>query len=578
MDTSIARERIDAYAADRHVRYDELTELVQAFAAAYPELCSLESIGTSPAGRSIWALTLTSQASGAPESKPGMLLESNIHAGEVTGAAAALATVKRLLTQYGQDREVTRLLDLNTLYVVPCLAVDGAEFYLSTEFMVRSSPLPYPDALSQLEGLVAQDIDGDGRIRVMRKQDLLGEWKISALDPRIMVRRKPEDWEGPFYRLYPEGLLEGYENRAPQGVKLTRPNRGLDFNRNFPAHWSPEAKQPGAGRYPLDQPETRAIADFMLSRENISVYVALHTYGGVILRPPSVAGDDSMNPSDLRLYGALGDLCERTTSYPVRSSYHAFFHTPGQPMTKGSKDWAYDHLGMVAYTLELWDLDSRAGAHAYREAGAKGMMSLTDRQREEDELKRLQWNDRELGGEGFKDWTPLHHPHLGEVEIGGWDEKNVRQNTPFKFLPDETRRVSEFVLKLGMTLPRLQVGETRVTWLEGNTYRVEVEVQNAGFLNTNTTKVGADLRVAKPVEVSLTLPAGAMLLSGRPTQELGHLEGFAAAADSQFYGAPAPVRSTAWAEWLVAAPAGAELTVRMAAPRAGNAETTVRIG
>lgn len=59
-------------------------------------------------------------------------------------------------------------------------------------------------------------------------------------------------------------------------------------------------------------------------------------------------------------------------------------------MTKGSKDWAYDYLGMIAYTMELWDLDVRAGAHSYR-------------------------------------------------EIGGWDEKLVRQNCPPRFLPQEPR-------------------------------------------------------------------------------------------------------------------------------------------
>lgn len=575
MDSSTARARIDAYASDSFVRYEELTGLVQAFAAAYPGLCQAESIGKSPEGRDIWALTLTNRTTGEPESKPAMLIEANIHAGEVTGAAAAITSIKRLLTGYGVDKEITRVLDTSTVYVIPCLSVDGAEYYLTTPNMVRSSPLPYPEELPATEGLLPQDIDGDGRIRIMRKQDPLGEWKVSAVDPRIMTRRKPEDWEGPFYRLYPEGMLLG-ENE--KGVKLAKTNRGLDFNRNFPAHWNPESKQPGAGRYPLDQPETRSLANFMLQHKNINVYVALHTHGGVLLRPPSVAGDESMNPSDLRLFGALGDLCERMTTYPCKSSHHAFFHTPGQPMTKGSKDWAYDHLGMVAYTMELWDIDARAGSHAYRDVGAKGLMKLTDEQREQDELKRLQWNDRELGGEGFKTWTPFEHPQLGAVEIGGWDEKSVRQNTPAKFLPEECRRVSEFVRKLGLTLPRLQFGEIRTTRLEGGAWRIEAEVQNAGFLATNTTKTALSLNSVKPVEATLSLPEGAALLAGKVSQELGQLEGFSAAQDSGFYGAPGAVKSAAWAEWVVAAPAGAEFTLSAAAPRAGTATVKVRLG
>jgi murein tripeptide amidase MpaA len=573
-----AQALIAAHDETAYLRYEPLTDMLHALAAAYPSLCTIESIGQSPQGRQIWALTLTNRAIGEPGAKPALLVEGNIHAGEVTGAAAALVTAKRLLASYGTEQEATRLLDQKSVYVIPRVAVDGAELYLSTPTMLRSSPLPYPEATPPTEGLMAQDLDGDGVIRSMRIADPLGEWRVSDRDPRILVRRRPEEWEGQFYRLFQEGLLLGPAADEPGPIKPARSPHGLDFNRNFPAHWNPEAKQPGAGRYPLDQMETRALAEFMLAHPNISIYLALHTYGGVLLRPPSVTGDDSMKPADLRLFEELGDMCERVTGYPCRSSHHAFFHTPGQAMTKGSKDWAYDYLGMIAYTMELWDLDIRAGAHSYREIGVKGLMKLSAAEREADEHKRLQWNDTALDGEAFSPWQAFAHPQLGPVEIGGWDEKLVRQNCPPRFLPQECQKVADLTLKLGLTLPRLEIGRVRTTELESGTWRVQVEVINGGFLGTATTKTAVDMKVVKPVEAKLTLPEGGVLLSGSPTQELGQLEGFSAAVDSAFFGPGTGGTTSVWAEWLLSATSGAEFQVSVSSQRGGQASTTFRLG
>ena len=423
------------------------------------------------------------------------------------------------------------------------------------------------------------DLDGDGRIRVMRQPHPLGEWKVSTLDARIMVRRQPEDTAGTFYRLYPEGILLQPEGREMQEFGPFKPNRQLDFNRNFPAGWQHESRQAGAGRYPLDQAETRGLADFMLSHPNINIYLALHTSGGVLLRPPTAGGDDSMNQGDLRLFEAIGDLCQRLTTYPCRSSQFAFTIFPGQQLTRTSKDWAYEHLGLVAYTMELWDLDARAGARGYRDAGVKGLLRLSEAEREQDNLKRLQWLDRELNGEGFLPWKPYAHPQLGPVEIGGWDSKFVLANAPLKFLPEVCRQVVDFAVKLGQTLPHLQFGKHRATKLEGGAWRIEVEVANPGYLATASTRVGAEIKAARPVEATLHLPPGATLLAGKATQDLGHLDGFSATFvdPNGFAMAPPQARMAAWAEWVVAAPPETELEIEAACPRAGSVRTRIQL-
>jgi murein tripeptide amidase MpaA len=49
---------------DRFYRYDELTAILKQYAAEFPQLATIESIGKSHEGRDIWVLTATSKATG----------------------------------------------------------------------------------------------------------------------------------------------------------------------------------------------------------------------------------------------------------------------------------------------------------------------------------------------------------------------------------------------------------------------------------------------------------------------------------------------------------------------------------
>lgn len=77
---------------------------------------------------------------------------------------AALYLLLRLVTRYGQDPEITRILDEQVLYIVPRLNPDGAaEALAASPRYVRSGTRPYPFEDKQ-DGLHPEDIDGDRRI------------------------------------------------------------------------------------------------------------------------------------------------------------------------------------------------------------------------------------------------------------------------------------------------------------------------------------------------------------------------------------------------------------------------------
>lgn len=526
---------------DRFHTYSEITDLLEGWAASYPNLARLFSAGESPEGRQQWVLELTCHATGKASDKPAYFINGNTHAGEVSGSAACLYTIQHLLTGYGQDDLCTHILDTRTIYVMPRVAVDGSEYYLTTPNSVRSAPRPYPDT-EPADGLTPQDIDGNGMILKMRFPDPLGEWKISEQDPRLMVQRTPDEFGGQYYRVLPEGLINNYDGVE---IKLAESAFGLDFNRNFAANWFPEHKQEGAGPYPFSAPETKAVADFMLSHKNIVGTLAYHTAAGLFLRPFAHLSDDKMPPGDLEIYKALGVLGEETAGLPTFSLYHQFWDP--NSLTLGSfPEWAYEHYGIFGLEIELWNLPKRAGIEY--PGGFKGMRERSYREQVADELKILEWNDRELGGTGFINWYPFEHPQLGKVELGGWNTKYVRQNIPGHLLEEEIHGSAMFTIRHAATSPLMQIEKLMAEPIADAMHRLHLVAANSGYLATNVTEMALRLKVAKPVEARLELSDGLTLVAGEARTELGHIPGLARKQASWILQGKGQAKVTVWSE------------------------------
>jgi murein tripeptide amidase MpaA len=235
-------------AFNRFYRYDDLTRLLNEYAAEYPQLCKVESIGKSYEGRDVWLVTVTNTATGPAAEKPALWVDGNLHASEVAGSAAALYFIHSLVTRYGKDKTTTDCLDTRAFYIVPRVNPDGAEWALADKpRIIRSSTRPYPYDEEPVEGLLQEDIDGDGRILTMRILDPNGAWKAHPDDPRLMVRRDPVESGGSYYRLLPEGFLRNFDGVT---IQPRGPKEGLDLNRNFPIGWRQDNDQPGSGPYP----------------------------------------------------------------------------------------------------------------------------------------------------------------------------------------------------------------------------------------------------------------------------------------------------------------------------------------
>ena len=254
---------------DRFVKFEELTTLLRNAAESHPNLARVASIGSSHEGRSIWCVTVTNYATGEPLTKPAFYVDANIHATELSGSVAAFKLIDTLLSNYGKRGDITRLLDTRTIYVIPRVNPDGAEWAMADKpKYIRSSTRPYPYNEDAIEGLEAEDIDGDGRILMMRISDVNGPWKKHATETRLMVRRDPVETGGEYFRIVSEGRIKNYDGF---NLPVARPKTGLDLNRNFPEEWRGEGEQLGAGDFPTSEPEVR---DAWSSSTNTAIFAA----------------------------------------------------------------------------------------------------------------------------------------------------------------------------------------------------------------------------------------------------------------------------------------------------------------
>ncbi len=473
----------------KYLDYAELTASLNELAESNPDLVKMYSIGKTYEGRDMWMVEITNRKKGCPDKKPGMYIDGNHHAGEVTGSAVALYTVWYLLSNYKKDQFVTNLVDDKVFYILPRISIDGAEMFLHTPYQMRSSVRPYPPVESE-DGLHLEDIDGDGWILQMRLKDPDGDWRVSDKDPRLMVRREPWDADGPFYKMYPEGILKNYHGGP---VKMAQSKWGLDINRNYPANWEPDVRQKGAGPYPLSEPETRNVAEFLLSHPNIGAGMSYHTTMGAILRPSCTRPDSKLPPLDVAIYNTLGRKGTELTGYPAVSTFEEYTADKEHPMKGVFMDWLYEHLGIITFSTELWDASVRAGNKLFDRRG---------RSAEESQLALLKWNDREIAGQGFVKWHAFTHPQLGEVEIGGWKTKFVTNPPP----PVLGRRVPQelhvHVVSRGVLTPGPS-REPEARKLAEGFYKVTATVTNKSFLPTNTCQQAVLAGRAKPVSVGL---------------------------------------------------------------------------
>ncbi|MCA9759893.1 MAG: carboxypeptidase, partial [Candidatus Eisenbacteria bacterium] len=175
----------------------------------------------------------------------------------------------------------------------------------------------------------------------------------------------------------------------------------------------------------------RAVLEFVSAHPNIFGAITFHTFSRVILRPFSSKPDDEMDTTDLWVYQAIGERGTELTKYPCCSVNHDFRYHPKQVIGGAFDDWAYEHLGVFAFTIELWDLATASGIT--EKAEKKKFIEWFRIHPVEDDYKILDFVN-ENAPKALVPWREFDHPQLGKIEIGGWDWMYSWRNPPHALL------------------------------------------------------------------------------------------------------------------------------------------------
>ncbi|MCY2959462.1 MAG: M14 family zinc carboxypeptidase [Planctomycetota bacterium] len=546
-------------------------------------------LGVSRAGRRIDALRIARGEVGP--GRPGILVVGALDGELAWTSSLVLDHARELLARAATDEATKQFLESTTLYLVPRANPDSAEHRTSVpriEFAATGAGVDDDrDGRNGEDGPV--DVNGDGVVGWMRVLDARGEWIEDPTDPRAMVKADRAKGQRGRWKL----LREARDADGDEEVGEDAPS-DVVVNQNFPQGW--QEHEPAAGRFATEEPEARALADFLILHHDVALVL---TYGKLdnLAEKPKVKEDGgrrSVNPSDGipaadaelhaelgRRWAALGGSSGKSEGGDA-GTFQAWAQAQRGLWTVNLAPWSVPLDQKAPETADAKPTDDSAGEKGAEKpaeklaedraqtSGEKGVEKSAgkspdakksdDAPKPSDDAKRLRWFDAHPEQQGFRPWTAFRHPELGDVELGGFAPYALVEPPAAKRaeIADSTLK---FLVSLGGVLPRVRVAEAKAKDLGAGTWRIDVVVGNESLLPLQSA-LARRARAVRPARVDLELKDGATLVAG-PHEEL--------VSDLAGSGGRREIR------WIVRAPSLGSIAVRIDTDSAGTARVTPEV-
>ena len=621
-----------------------------------PSLVKVHKMAVTPGGREMLMIEIGKGGT----TVPAVLVTANMTGTTPVATEAALSLATRILADASMSAG-------RTWFILPVGNPDAyARYFTRPLWSDPGNATPFnDDADDQADEDGYNDLNNDGLITQMRVKAHDGTWVPVEGEPRLMRRADAVKGEKGIYKLYTEGIDDdgdGQYNEDTPG--------GTNVNINFPHLFKNFGKR--SGLYPGSTPEAEALLKFAFAHpelvmvmsfgttnyllappqggrkgsmdtENIRIPREIGTAMGIDVSrtytmaeiielvqpmlPPGMTADESMIASFLGLGAVVNPMQEDLAFYnEISTDYKDYLKKkglteerfdPAQPEEGSFEMWAYYHLGLPVFTMDLWGLpkpkeEKKEGsgvtleslekmsseeflalgeekiAAFLKESGAppqynaKMVMGIVsggqmkpaqmaammkqmpapkkdERKGDPKETAILAFSDKWMEGKGFVPWKTFKHPTLGDVEIGGFVP--FADNTPPVALVDSLLDLHlPYVFELVKRLPKLAIAQVKVTEKGGGVYQLEAWVTNEGFLPFPTA-MGKRNKVPAPAIMTLE-GAGIEIISGKkrtPVSEMGGMK-------------------SARYLWLVRTPKKETLTIRLESKQAGNDSEQITIG
>ncbi|MDG2022269.1 MAG: M14 family metallopeptidase [Phycisphaerales bacterium] len=541
---------------DGYLDETSVSERLNGWATTHPEHVRLESYGTSREGRPLLVATIAGDLATA-DSKSSILVVAALDGMHPAGTEYAVRIGELLLSEHAE------LLEETTVYILPRANPDGIAANHGGLNAGRRGVSRLVDA--DRDGAVdengPQDLNGDGVISQMRWLDPPLSRPATHLpdpaEPRLMKTPDRSKGEEATHLL----LVEGDDADGDGLVGEDGPG-DVRLDRNFPHLW--RAHSADSGPYQLSEPESLALAEFVLAHPRIVAAVVYGPNDSVVTTPATDKKDQTgrtpigIDPGDKSLYAKISEAYGEHTSQKRATN---------DDESGGLHSWLYAHRGIPTVATNGWGRPDPAVPEPAEPAEAveddqdapevEGDDAAAEKKEEppkpadEEAAGWLAWSDLDRDGRGFIEWRTFEHPRFGTVEIGGM-VPGFTMNPPADRLDEIGREQTAFLVALAAMQPEVTIEGPEVETLGGGTYRIRLAMVNSGGMPTRTTMARRN-RAIRPIVVRLDLERD-RILNGAPVNRIDGLDGDGGRAAL---------------DWVIRPPDGGSVTIRIDDPLTG---------
>jgi hypothetical protein len=494
-----------AIAQTNYSNYSQQSSRLSTLAKNYPQLAKLKSLTKTASGKDVWQLTL---GSGDADTKPAIVIVGGTEGNHLLGTELAIGFAENLLAGSGSD-SIKALLNKTTFYIFPNMSPDAMEQYFASKQYERqgngNSTDDDRDGKSNEDDF--DDLDGNGKITLMRVESPVGEYKTHPDDARVLVKADLSKGEKGKYILYTEGSDNDKDNLFNEDGE-----GGVWFNKNF-SYKHPSFTQ-GSGEFAVSENETRALADYLFERFNVYAVMSFGTnnnlssalaYNAAAATQAVVAGwqlpDVRVDSMVVDLYNKTVNLKDAPKTTPAGGDFFS---------------WAYFHYGRYSFSTPGWAVPKT------KPDSTKSEKAFT---LEDVNAHYLRWMNQQGLPVAFTEWKQIQHPDFPgqKVEVGGLDPFALN-TPPYKFVADLVKKHSGFLVKLAGYQPEVDIINVK-TEKVGSLTRITFDIINKGALASHS-KLGERSYWVKRINVKLNTSGNQSVISGRKIQTLPSLEGY----------------------------------------------------
>ncbi len=455
--------------------YPTLTEINQRLQrVASNASAELKSLTKTEGGKDIWVLKV---GTGAMDQKPALAVVGGVEGFHVLSTELALQFAEKLVSQH------SAVLEKSTFYIFPNMSPDAYEQYHSAlKYERRGNAVAVDHDRDGVPGDNGYtDLNGDGLITLMRVEDPMGDYLLSAQDDRVMEKADRSKGEAGKYLVFKES-----KDDDKDGSFAEDPKEGIAFNKSltykFPVF------QPLAGDIPVAQKESRALLDYLFEQWNIFAFVTFSPANNLSspLKYNAADAKKRVVTSILEKDQAINAMVSGIYTETVTPKAH-------QQTNQGTDgdffQWAYFHFGRLSFSTPGWWVPE------FKDADGKGKSNA--------EANYLAWAESVGKNDVFVPWTEIKHPDFPgkKVEVGGIKPFKM-VNPPFDQVEDIAVQHTEFILKLAGMQPKLEFHNVKTEALGNGLTRVTADLFNNSPLPTHSD-MGTRSRWLRKVRINM---------------------------------------------------------------------------